>query len=68
MNGEYFEEMRKLSHDDDRRHLMLMRGLRMMQEERKNSSFLKKLGKKWGHKSKLEIKEWNSGQQSTAAH
>ncbi|WP_179292112.1 hypothetical protein [Paenibacillus campinasensis] len=34
MTKEYFEEMRKFSHNDDMRYKLLMRGVRQLYEER----------------------------------
>lgn len=51
MNHDYFKNVQQLSHEDDRRYLLLMRGLRIIHEEKKQRSPLQRLKRKgtdWG--------------------
>lgn len=45
MNHDYFKNVQQLSHEDDRRYLLLMRGLRIIHEEKKQRSPLQRLKK-----------------------
>lgn len=45
MNHDYFKNVQQLSHEDDRRYLLLMRGLRIIHEEKKRLSPLQRLKK-----------------------
>ncbi|OMD43548.1 hypothetical protein BSK52_03865 [Paenibacillus odorifer] len=59
MNHDYFKNVQQLSHEDDRRYLLLMRGLRIIHEERKQRSLLQKL-KKSKHRlgKNIEAQGW----------
>ncbi|WP_162616303.1 hypothetical protein [Paenibacillus lutimineralis] len=47
MNNDILDEMHKLDHHDEQRYRLLMRYLRLLQNERKQHGFLKKLRKQW---------------------
>ncbi|HBS43553.1 MAG TPA: hypothetical protein DEA91_02165 [Paenibacillus sp.] len=59
MNHGYFKNVQQLSHEDDRRYLLLMRGLRIIHEERKQRSPLQRLKKeKHGLGRNIEAQGW----------
>lgn len=63
MKPDYFKNLQQLSHDDDRRYLLLMRGLRIMHEEKKQHNPLQKAKKKChGIKTIIEAKGWGERQ------
>ncbi|MCM3041312.1 hypothetical protein M3201_16525 [Paenibacillus motobuensis] len=56
MNNDILDEMHKLDHHDEQRYRLLMRYLRLLQNERKQHGFLKKFRKQWNMcNSKKEI-------------
>ncbi|KOP64794.1 hypothetical protein AMS62_05670 [Bacillus sp. FJAT-18019] len=60
MTEEYFDEMRKLGHEDDMRYRMLMRGVKNLLEQRKREKF--KLLKEIQHrhrKKDLRAGKWS---------
>lgn len=57
MNPDYFKNVQHFSHEDDRRYLLLMRGLRIMHEEKKQHNPLQRLKKKWQGLN-VEAKGW----------
>ncbi len=47
MQKDILEQMRKLSHDDDRRYRLLLQYLRVVKLEKKQRGLLRRLKKKW---------------------
>ncbi|HEY4432259.1 MAG TPA: hypothetical protein VGN87_14610 [Paenibacillus sp.] len=59
MNQDYFKNVQQLSHEDDRRYLLLMRGLRIIHEKKKQRSPLQRLKKeRYGLKRNVEAQGW----------
>ncbi|MBY3624490.1 hypothetical protein HGO21_33860 [Acinetobacter sp. CUI P1] len=59
MNHDYFKNVQQLSHEDDRRYLLLMRGLRILHEEKKQCSPLQRLKKeRYGLGRNIEAQGW----------
>ncbi|MEK4238896.1 hypothetical protein [Paenibacillus sp. FSL H7-0714] len=59
MNHDYFKNVQQLSHEDDRRYLLLMRGLRILHEEKKQRSPLQRLKKeRYGLGRNIEAQGW----------
>lgn len=59
MNHDYFKNVQQLSHEDDRRYLLLMRGLRIIHEENKQRSPLQRLKKeRSGLGRNIEAQGW----------
>ena len=59
MNHDYFKNVQQLSHEDDRRYLLLMRGLRIIHEENKQRSPLQRLKKeRSGLGKNIEAQGW----------
>lgn len=59
MNHDYFKNVQQLSHEDDRRYLLLMRGLRILHEEKKQRSPLQRLKKeRHGLGRNIEAQGW----------
>ncbi|MFB9276672.1 hypothetical protein [Cohnella cellulosilytica] len=47
MQKNILDEMRKFDHDDDRRYQLLLRYLRLVDLEKKQRGFLRRLKRKW---------------------
>ncbi|MDH6370036.1 hypothetical protein M2444_001814 [Paenibacillus sp. PastF-3] len=59
MNQEYFKNVQKLSHEDDRRYLLLMRGLRIIHKKKKQCSPLQRLkNERYGLRRNVEAQGW----------
>jgi hypothetical protein len=59
MHSEVLKEMHKLNHEDEQRFQLLMRYLRLIEQERKQRGFLRKLKKQWETHKKITEKTWN---------
>lgn len=59
MKPEVYQEIHRLSHDDDRRYQLLMRRLRIIYTERKTAGLAQKLKRQWNaKKSKNPATGW----------
>jgi hypothetical protein len=61
VNQDYFKNVQQLSHEDDRRYLLLMRGLRIIHEKKKQRSPLQRLKKeRSGLRRSVEAQGWEN--------
>jgi len=57
--SEIFTEMHRLSHDNDLRYEMLMRGVRILQETKKEQGFIKRMYTRSLRRSKpIKVDAW----------
>lgn len=56
----FFEKVRQLSHEDERRYQLLIRGLRVMQEQRKRENpMARMLRRAKRSRTKMVVKKWD---------
>lgn len=59
MNKNYFEEMRKFSHEDEMRYRLLNRGVRRILEDRKQGNKLRQVLESRKRKKGLQAAKWS---------